>query len=136
MPKSEKPIVIRKYANRRLYRPGTSTYVTLAHLTRMVKTGKDFIVYDIKTDDDITRSVLTQILLEQANAGGRNQLPIALLRQLICLYGVGMRMPRVLKVESGSLASEQEKSLKQLRVDRMKRRPRRSAKGRYGLVHK
>jgi polyhydroxyalkanoate synthesis repressor PhaR len=76
MTKSEKPIVIRKYANRRLYCPGTSSYVTLGDLTRMVKSGKAFVVYDIKTDEDITRSVLTQILLEEANSGGQTQLPI------------------------------------------------------------
>ena len=131
MTKSEKPIVIRKYANRRLYCPGTSSYVTLGDLTRMVKSGKDFVVYDIKTDEDITRSVLTQILLEEANSGGQTQLPITLLRQLISLYGdsTRLRVPRYLKVSIKSLASEQEKSRKRLRADRIKRRPRKSVMG-------
>ena len=132
MAKSEETIVIRKYANRRLYRPGTSAYVTLGDLTRMVKTGKDFAVYDIKTDEDLTRSVLTQILVEQANSGGQNQLPITLLRQLICFYGdsTRMRVPRYLKVSVESLAREHGKSRQRLRVDRIKRRPRKSVKGR------
>jgi len=131
MTKSEKPIVIRKYANRRLYCPGTSSYVTLGDLTRMVKSGKDFVVYDIKTDEDITRSVLTQILLEEANSGGQTQLPITLLHQLISLYGdsTRLRVPRYLKVSIKSLASEQEKSRKRLRADRIKRRPRKSLMG-------
>ena len=132
MTKSEKPIVIRKYANRRLYCPGTSSYVTLGDLTRMVKSGKDFVVYDIKTDEDITRSVLTQILLEEANSGGQTQLRITLLSRLISLYGdsTRLRVPRYLKVSIKSLASEQEKSRKRLRADRIKRRPRKSVKGR------
>jgi len=96
MAKSEKPIVIRKYANRRLYRPGTSTYATLGDLATMVKSGKDFVVYDVKTDEDLTRSVLTQILLEQANSGRQTKLPITLLRQPICFYAdsTRMRVPR------------------------------------------
>jgi polyhydroxyalkanoate synthesis repressor PhaR len=132
MAKSEETIVIRKYANRRLYRPGTSTYVTLRDLTRMVKSGKDFAVYDIKTDEDLTRSVLTQILLEQANSGGQTQLPITLLRQLICFYGdsTRVRVPRYLKVSVESLAREQGKSRQRLRADRIKRRLRKSVKGR------
>ena len=71
MTKSEKPIVIRKYANRLLYCPGTSSYVTLGDLTRMVKSGKDFVVYDIKTDEDITRSVLTKYSLRRRTPAGR-----------------------------------------------------------------
>ena len=131
MAKSGKPIVIRKYANRRLYCPGTSSYVTLGDLTRMVKSGKAFVVYDIKTDEDITRSVLTQILLEEANSGGQTQLPITLLSRLISLYGdsTRLRVPRYLKVSIKSLASEQEKSRKRLRADRIKRRPRKSLMG-------
>jgi polyhydroxyalkanoate synthesis repressor PhaR len=132
MAKSENPIVIRKYANRRLYRPGTSTYVTLADLTRLVKSGKDFAVYDIKTDEDLTRSVLTQILLDQANSGGRTKLPVTLLRELICFYGDSKRMrgPRYIKVSVEPPVREREKSRQRLRADRIIRRPRKSVKGR------
>jgi len=81
------PIVtIKKYANRRLYNTAVSTYVKLEDLAEMVQGGTDFIVVDAKTGDDITRSVLTQIIVEQ-EAKGKNLLPIAFLRQLIALYG-------------------------------------------------
>ena len=98
MAKSEEPVVIKKYANRRLYNTGTSTYVTLEDLAGMVKNGEDFIVYDAKTGEDITRSVLTQIIFEQENKGGQNLLPITFLRQLIRFYGDSMQMlvPRYL----------------------------------------
>ena len=77
MAKSDEPITIKKYANRRLYNTGTSTYVTLEDLATMVKAGENFIVYDAKTNEDITRSVLTQIIFEQENKeGGQNLLPI------------------------------------------------------------
>ena len=79
-------VTIKKYANRRLYNTGTSTYVKLEDLAEMVQGGTDFIVVDAKTGDDITRSVLTQIIVEQ-EAKGKNLLPIAFLRQLIALYG-------------------------------------------------
>ena len=76
--------VIKKYANRRLYHTGTSTYVTLEDLSTMVQNGEDFLVYDARSGDDITRSVLTQIIFEQENkAGDDNLLPVAFLRQLI-----------------------------------------------------
>jgi polyhydroxyalkanoate synthesis repressor PhaR len=111
MAKSEEPIVIKKYANRRLYNTGTSTYVTLEDLAGMVKNGEDFIVYDAKTGEDITRSVLTQIIFEQENKGGQNLLPITFLRQLIRFYGDSMQMlvPRYLEVSIESLTREQEK---------------------------
>jgi polyhydroxyalkanoate synthesis repressor PhaR len=111
MAKSEEPIVIKKYANRRLYNTGTSTYVTLEDLAGMVKNGEDFIVYDAKTGEDITRSVLTQIIFEQENKGGQNLLPITFLRQLIRFYGDSMQMlvPRYLEVSIDSLTREQEK---------------------------
>jgi polyhydroxyalkanoate synthesis repressor PhaR len=80
------PIKIKKYANRRLYNTATSSYVTLDHLSQMVKEGKDFIVEDAKTHEDITRSVLTQIIVEEENKG-QHLLPISFLRQLISLYG-------------------------------------------------
>ena len=72
MAKSDQPTTIKKYANRRLYNTGTSTYVTLEDLAAMVKDGEDFLVYDAKTGDDITRSVLAQIIFEQENKAGQN----------------------------------------------------------------
>lgn len=80
------PIIIKKYANRRLYHTGTSTYVTLDDLARMVKDGEDFTVQDAKTGNDITRAVLGQIIFEQENKG-QHLLPISFLRQLIKYYG-------------------------------------------------
>lgn len=80
------PITIKKYANRRLYNTATSSYVTLDHLCQMVKDDVDFAVYDAKTGEDITRSVLTQIIVEE-EAKGDNLLPIGFLRQLIGFYG-------------------------------------------------
>ena len=79
-------VVIKKYANRRLYNTAKSSYVTLDHLAQMVRDGQDFVVYDAKTGEDITRSVLTQIIFEE-EAKGQNMLPISFLRQLIRLYG-------------------------------------------------
>src|SRR3979490_3096920 len=111
MAKSEEPVTIKKYANRRLYNTGTSTYVTLEDLATMVKTGEDFVVYDAKTSEDITRSVLTQIIFEQENKEGQNMLPITVLRQLIRFYGDSMQMlvPRFLEVSVDTLVREQEK---------------------------
>ena len=112
MAKSEEPITIKKYANRRLYNTGTSTYVTLEDLATMVKSGENFVVYDAKTNEDITRPVLTQIIFEQENKeGGQNLLPINFLRQLIRFYGDSMQMlvPRYLEVSIDSLTREQEK---------------------------
>jgi len=80
------PITIKKYANRRLYNTATSSYVTLDHLCQMVKDDVDFVVFDAKTGEDITRSVLTQIIVEE-EAKGDNLLPIGFLRQLIGFYG-------------------------------------------------
>ena len=79
-------IVIKKYANRRLYNTATSSYVTLDHLSQMVKDNTDFVVYDAKSGEDITRPVLTQIIVEEENKG-QNLLPISFLRQLIGFYG-------------------------------------------------
>ena len=86
------PTMIKKYANRRLYDTGTSAYVTLEDLAVMVKRGEDFVVSDARTGEDITRSVLTQIIFEQEGKGGQSLLPIAFLRQLIRFYGTGMQM--------------------------------------------
>ena len=114
--KTAEPITIKKYANRRLYNTGTSTYVTLEDLAGMVKSGQDFIVHDAKTGEDITRSVLAQIIFEQENKEGQNLLPIAFLRQLIRFYGDSMQMlvPRYLEVSIDSLTREQEKFRKQM----------------------
>src|SRR6201995_2052284 len=86
-----KPIVVKKYANRRLYNTASSSYVTLEDLATMIKEGADFAVYDAKTGEDITRSVLTQIIVEQEQKGGQNLLPIPFLRQLISFYGDSMQ---------------------------------------------
>ena len=116
MAKSEQPTTIKKYANRRLYNTGTSTYVTLEDLASMVKDGEDFLVYDAKTGDDITRSVLAQIIFEQENKAGQNLLPTTFLRQLIRFYGDSMQMvvPKYLEQSIDTLTREQEKFRKQI----------------------
>src|SRR5690242_11037033 len=116
MAKSDQPITIKKYANRRLYNTGTSTYVTLEDLASMVKAGEDFLVHDAKTGEDITRQVLAQIIFEQENKEGQSLLPIAFLRQLIRFYGDSMQMlvPRYLEVSIESLTREQEKFREQM----------------------
>jgi polyhydroxyalkanoate synthesis repressor PhaR len=116
MAKSDEPITIKKYANRRLYNTGTSTYVTLEDLAGMVKAGEDFIVHDAKTGEDITRQVLAQIIFEQENKEGQSLMPIAFLRQLIRFYGDSMQMlvPRYLEVSIDSLTREQEKFRQQM----------------------
>lgn len=103
-------VVIKKYANRRLYNTATSTYVTLDDLAIMVKAGTDFIVYDAKTGDDITRSVLTQIIFEEESKG-TNLLPINFLRQLIRFYGDSMQaiVPGFLEFSLDSLGKDQDK---------------------------
>jgi polyhydroxyalkanoate synthesis repressor PhaR len=116
MAKPEEPITIKKYANRRLYNTGTSTYVTLEDLAVMVKNGEDFVVYDAKSGEDITRSVLAQIIFEQENKEGQSLLPITFLRQLIRFYGDSMQtmVPRFLEISMSSLASEQDKMRQQV----------------------
>jgi polyhydroxyalkanoate synthesis repressor PhaR len=116
MAKSDQPTTIKKYANRRLYNTGTSTYVTLEDLAAMVKQGEDFLVYDAKTGDDITRSVLAQIIFEQENKAGQNLLPTTFLRQLIRFYGDSMQMvvPKYLEQSIDTLTREQEKFRKQI----------------------
>ena len=116
MAKSDQPVTIKKYANRRLYNTGTSTYVTLEDLAAMVKGGEDFIVNDAKTGEDITRQVLAQIIFEQENKEGQSMLPIAFLRQLIRFYGDSMQMlvPRYLEVSIESFTREQEKFRQQM----------------------
>jgi polyhydroxyalkanoate synthesis repressor PhaR len=107
--------VIKKYANRRLYNTGTSTYVTLEDLSEMVKAEEDFVVFDAKSGDDITRSVLTQIIFEHENKG-QNLLPIAFLRQLIRFYGDSMQtlVPSYLEFSMDNLTKDQDNLRKQL----------------------
>lgn len=108
-------VVIKKYANRRLYNTATSTYVTLDDLSDMVKKGTDFVVYDAKSGEDITRSVLTQIIFEEESKG-QNLLPIKFLRQLIHFYGDSMQafVPGYLEMSLESLTKEQDKLRQQL----------------------
>jgi polyhydroxyalkanoate synthesis repressor PhaR len=102
------PVVIKKYANRRLYNTQTSSYVTLDHLAGMVKDGVEFEVQDARTGDDITRSVLTQIIFEE-EAKGQNLLPIKFLRQLIRFYGDSLQafVPGYLDMSMDSFTKNQ-----------------------------
>jgi polyhydroxyalkanoate synthesis repressor PhaR len=103
-------VTIKKYANRRLYNTATSSYVTLDDLAKMVKEGTEFNVYDAKTSEDITRSVLTQIIVEEEGKAGQNLLPIGFLRQLIGFYGDNMQwlVPKYLEHSMQTLAKNQE----------------------------
>jgi polyhydroxyalkanoate synthesis repressor PhaR len=115
MAAEKEPTTIKKYANRRLYNTGTSTYVTLEDLADMVKDGEDFVVFDAKTGEEITRSVLTQIIFEQENKG-QNLLPITFLRQLIRFYGDSIQnlIPTYLDFSIDSFVREQEKMRSQM----------------------
>jgi polyhydroxyalkanoate synthesis repressor PhaR len=103
-------VVIKKYANRRLYNTATSTYVTLGNLAEMVKGGTEFNVYDAKSNEDITRSVLAQIIVEEEGKTGQNLLPISFLRRLIGFYGDNMQwlVPKYLEHSLQSLTKNQE----------------------------
>jgi polyhydroxyalkanoate synthesis repressor PhaR len=103
-------VVIKKYANRRLYNTASSSYVTLEHLSDMVKKGVDFVVYDAKTNEDITRSVLTQIIFEEESQG-QSLLPIQFLRQLIGFYGNSVQafLPSYLELSLATFAQQQER---------------------------
>jgi polyhydroxyalkanoate synthesis repressor PhaR len=106
------PVVVKKYANRRLYNTETSTYVTLDDLAAMVKAERDFVVYDAKSGDDLTHSVLTQIIVEQeSNRGSDTMLPVPFLRQLIRFYGdnIEKMVPSYLQISLDSLNKEQER---------------------------
>jgi polyhydroxyalkanoate synthesis repressor PhaR len=109
------PAVIKKYANRRLYNTDTSTYVTLENLAEMVRSERDFVVYDAKTGEDLTHQVLTQIIVEQESKG-QNLLPISFLRQLIRFYGNSMEklVPSYLEFSMNTLTREQEKYTQQI----------------------
>ena len=110
------PVVIKKYANRRLYNTATSSYVTLDDLSHMVKARNDFVVYDAKSGEDITRAVLTQIIVEEEQKGGQNLLPISFLRQLIGLYGDSMQwlVPRYLDHAMSSFSENHDQMRKSL----------------------
>lgn len=116
--KSDEVIVIKKYANRRLYNTGTSTYVTLDDLAEMVKRDEEFAVQDAKTGEDITHSVLTQIIFELENKNGQNMLPVKFLRQLISFYGDHMQMivPSFLEQSLMAFTKEQERMREQLKA--------------------
>ncbi len=111
-----KPVIIKKYANRRLYNTETSSYVTLEDLGEMVRSERDFLVYDAKTGEDLTHSVLTQIIVEEEGKSGSNLLPIGFLRQLIRFYGhsIEQLVPKYLEFSLETLTREQEKYRKQL----------------------
>jgi polyhydroxyalkanoate synthesis repressor PhaR len=112
-----KPVVVKKYANRRLYNTATSSYVTLDDLAKMIKEGGDFVVFDAKTGEDLTRSVLTQIIVEQEQKG-QNLLPISFLRQLIGFYGDSMQflVPGYLEQAMVAFARNQEQMRNTLRA--------------------
>src|SRR5204863_7438393 len=113
----ENPVVVKKYANRRLYNTATSSYVTLEDLAKMIKDGGNFVVYDAKTGEDITRPVLTQIIVEQEQKG-QNLLPTSFLRQLISLYGDSMQflVPGYLEQAMLAFAKNQEQMRNTLRA--------------------
>lgn len=113
--KGDGRVVIKKYANRRLYNTASSSYVTLDHLSEMVKQGVDFVVYDAKTNDDITRSVLAQIIFDEEGRG-QNLLPIPFLRQLIGFYGNSMQalLPSYLELSLDSFTKQQEQMRQQM----------------------
>jgi polyhydroxyalkanoate synthesis repressor PhaR len=114
---NSKPVVVKKYANRRLYNTATSSYVTLEDLAQMIKDGGEFVVHDAKTNEDITRSVLTQIIVEQEQKG-QNLLPISFLRQLIGFYGDSMQflVPGYLEQAMVSFARNQDQMRDTLRA--------------------
>lgn len=116
MASDKEPTVIKKYANRRLYHTGTSSYVTLEDLAGLVRNGEDFVVYDAKSGEDITRSVLAQIIFDEESKDGQNLLPIAFLRQLIRFYGDSMQalVPRYLEFSMDHLTKEQNQFREQM----------------------
>ena len=103
------PVVVKKYANRRLYNTETSSYITLDNLADMIRAGRDFVVYDAKSGEDITRGVLTQIIVEEESKG-TSMLPTAFLRQLIGFYGGSLQgvVPRYLEQAMTSFARQQQ----------------------------
>lgn len=108
-PRQEAPIIIKKYANRRLYNTQTSCYITLDDLYQMIKKGEDFAVRDAKTGEDLTRSVLTQIIVEQESRGS-NLLPVNFLKQVITFYDDRMQdfVPHYLEASMKSFSENQD----------------------------
>jgi len=108
-PAAAPPVVVKKYANRRLYNTETSSYITLDNLADMIRAGRDFVVYDAKSGDDITRGVLTQIIVEEESKG-TSMLPTPFLRQLIGFYGDSLQgvVPRYLETAMSSFARQQQ----------------------------
>ncbi len=108
-PDLSNPVIVKKYANRRLYNTESSSYITLDNLAEMVRNNRDFVVYDAKSGEDITRSVLTQIIVEEEGKG-KAMLPTNFLRQLIGFYGDNMQsvVPRYLDQAMNSFAKQQE----------------------------
>ena len=102
-------VVVKKYANRRLYNTETSSYITLENLAEMIRAGRDFVVFDAKSGDDITRGVLTQIIVDEESKGSA-MLPTAFLRQLIGFYGGNLEgvVPRYLEYSMSSFARQQQ----------------------------
>ena len=115
--KPDEPTVIKKYANRRLYDTGRSSYVTLEDLCEMVKEGHDFVVYDAKSGEDLTRQVLTQIIVDQESNGGQAPLlPVGFLKQLIGFYGdnISPLVPNYLEQTLQTFAKNQEEIRNQI----------------------
>jgi polyhydroxyalkanoate synthesis repressor PhaR len=104
------PVVIKKYANRRLYNTETSSYITLDHLAGMTRAGRDFQVFDARSGEDITRSVLTQIVMEEESTG-QTMLPVPFLRQIIAMYGDSMQsaVPHYLEASMAAFTENQAK---------------------------
>lgn len=105
------PVIIKKYANRRLYNTESSSYITLDDLSRMTRDGIDFQVVDAKSGNDITHQILTQIIMEEESSAGEHMLPISFLRQLISMYGNSMQtlMPHYLEATMESFRANQRK---------------------------
>jgi polyhydroxyalkanoate synthesis repressor PhaR len=107
----DEPVIVKKYANRRLYNTRSSSYITLDDLARMTREGTDFRVLDAKTGNDITHQILTQIIMDEESSGGEQMLPIGFLRQLISMYGNSMQamMPQYLEASMENFRTNQQK---------------------------
>jgi len=109
-PAGAAPVLIKKYANRRLYNTETSSYITLDHLSAMTREGRDFQVFDARSGEEITRSVLTQIVMEEESTG-QTMLPVPFLRQIIAMYGDSMQsaVPHYLEASMAAFTENQSK---------------------------
>lgn len=112
----DQPTIVKKYANRRLYDTGRSSYVTLEDLYEMVKEGYDFVVQDAKTGEDLTKAVLTQIIVEKETNGGNDMLPVNFLKQLIGFYGDNMQgiLPNYLEQSMNNFRENQQQLQEQI----------------------